>query len=241
MKVTAICATSGRHTCLERSVALFYLQDYENKHLLIYQNSDTYLTTKLDSNLTLVNNHIDYHTKSPYTNLGAIYRDAITHIPQDTDVIIFWDDDDLFLPNHITEGVAGLIRGGKEGYKPKYSYFRSSSGITKLENTLEPSIFVKANVILNNGFNETTSTQHLKWVDYLVYNNQIFVDPTGIPTLIYNWGDTDIPTFKTSGNQENPENFNNYKRLSKDHGDLIITPRIKENILKLVTSNYAYA
>jgi hypothetical protein len=238
MKVVAICATAGRHTCLERAVAMFLMQDYTNKHLLIYQNSDQYLTLDEELNgkpITLINNHLDKKTGLPYQTLGAIYRDALTYIPDDTDVIIFQDDDDLFLDNHISEGVKGLIKGGKEAYKPKYSFFRHSKGISKMENTLEPSIFTHAHVIKEHGFDDTTSTQHLTWVNHLVYNNQIFVDPDGVPTLIYNWGDHDIPTFKTSGNQGHPENFNNYRNFSKDHGDLVITPNMTFEILDILT------
>lgn len=227
MKVTAIMATCGRHYCAERSLSLFLEQDYQNKHLLIYQNSNVYqaLDITVEKQLvTLVNNHIDNTTQKPYCNLGAIYADAITYIPADTEILVFWDDDDLFLNNHLTEGVKGLVKGGKIAYKPYVSFFRHpDTTITTQENTFEPSIFVKAEHIYKYGFSQSTTDQHLQWVNPLIENDGIFVDKTGKPTLIYNWSDS-FDTFKTSADYQNPNNFRNYRKYSTDHGDKIISP-----------------
>lgn len=234
-KVCAIMATCGRHTCAERSLGLFLNQDYQNKHLLIFQNSPTYqklnddefgavIYVDLKRNITLVNN------SGPFSSLGDIYDKALEFIPLDTDIITFWDDDDIFLPNHISEGVKGYFKANKNStknyiaYKPAKSYYRSTEGITLTSNTLEPSIFVDANHIIKYGFSDKTTEQHLQWVNPLVENNQLFVDPGGLPTLIYNWGDRDIPTYKTSGDFQNPNNFSNVRNNSQDHGDGILTP-----------------
>lgn len=226
-------ATCGRHRCSERSLSLFLDQDYENKHLLIYQNSE--IQQSLDqcvdpSMVTLINNNIDSKTKISYASLGAIYNDAIKHIPEDTDVITFWDDDDLFLEDHLKEGVMGLLRGGKLAYKPAFSYFRSTTGLDKAQNTFEPSIFVKADHIRKTGFSNTTTDQHLQWLDPLLKTDEIFIDTHGKPTLIYNWGDS-FETYKTSANVSNPDHFNEYRFKSLDHGDFIISPiDIQENL-----------
>lgn len=227
-KVTAIMATCGRHTCSERSLSLFLNQTYENKHLVIYQNS--HVEQELDINIptnlvTIINNFIDSKTGLKYETLGAIYNDAIKYVPEDTDVITFWDDDDLFLINHLEKGIEGYLKAldsGMLAYKPAKSYYKHHNGIALVNNTLEPSMFVKASHILEHGFSDTTSDQHLKWVNPLVYNRLICVDPEGPPTLIYNWGDN-IPTFKTSGDPNNPYNFYNYRNFSSDHGDRIIS------------------
>lgn len=226
LNVTAIMATCGRHYCAERSLALFLNQEYAAKHLLIYQNSDVpqELDSCVDASIvSLVNNHIDQTTNLPYTNLGAIYNDSIKFIPENTDVIIFWDDDDIFLEEHISEGVKGLIKGGKSAYKPAFSYFRHPNGFEKVQNALEPSIFVKASHIRKNGFSKSTTDQHLQWLKPLMITDDIFVDPDGEPTLIYNWGDT-FYTYKTSANVSKPDHFFDYRINSYDHGDGIISP-----------------
>jgi hypothetical protein len=164
----------------------------------------------------------------------------LTLVPDSVDIVCFWDDDDIFLPDHINEGVKGLSRAcviseeeikfNHVAYKPKYSYYRHAQGINIVENTLEPSIFVQNHFLKAHGFHLTTSNQHLKWVEAL--GNKLYVDGKGKPTLVYNWGDSTIPTFKTSGNPGDPKNFENYRKFSQDHGDGIIIPIKKEHAAK---------
>lgn len=232
MKVCVLTATKNRHTALERSVGFFLGQTYKNCIQLVYNNSCEIL--KLEENVKgvlLINNCKDLETGKPYTNLGDIYRDALTYVPEDVDVISFWDDDDIFFKDHIEEGVKGLIKGGKTAYKPKKSYYRGHTQLVLVENTLEPSIFTKVSHIRKYGFSKETTAQHLQWVNPLVHNNEIFVDEGGKPTLCYNWGDN-FPTFKTSGDPKNPNNFRNYEVNSKDTGDGIITPLPETELIK---------
>jgi hypothetical protein len=226
MKVTAIMATCGRHHCCERSLSMFLRQDYDNKHLLIYQNSEIYqsLDPAINTNIvTLVNNEINLLTQENYNNLGSIYCDAVKFIPPDTDVITFWDDDDLFLRDHISKGIEGLLNSKKIAYKPAQSYFRTDDETIKVRNTLEPSIFVRSSHIFKFGFSLSTSDQHLQWINPLLEMNEIFIDLEGKSTLIYNWSDF-YQTFRTSADAGNINNFNNYRRYSRDHGDKVISP-----------------
>lgn len=244
--VYCICATAGRHQLLERSVACFIAQNYEGNHtLLIYNNSEveqelgTLPILPPNKRIELVNNHIDRDTHKPYDNLGAIYRDALDEVSSDCQIIVHWDDDDIFLPNHISEGVKGLekaqritdsrIEHGYDyveyvAYKPSYSWFRHAQGVDLMNNNLEPSIFIDRMHLLKYGYKMTTTDQHYGWFQPLIEQGLIFVDPEGVPTLIYNWGDINIPTFKTSGNAGDPNNFNNYRAFSQDHGSKEITP-----------------
>jgi len=234
MKVCCITATKNRHFCIERSLGFFLEQTYTNSVQLIYNNSC--IAQRLNANVSgdrviLINNCLSHATKKSYTNLGEIYNDAITYIPEDCDVVTFWDDDDIFLSNHIEEGIKGLEKGGKIAYKPQKSYYRSVQGIALVQNTLEPSMFIKKEHILQHGFGDVTSSQHYKWLDPLLQQNQLFIDPEGVSTLCYNWGDN-FPTFKTSGDPDNPNNFQNYEINSQDIGDKIITPLGKKAIEK---------
>jgi len=237
LHVLAITATCGRHDLLERSVGCFVAQDYTGPHtLLIYNNSEVQQELRLpilpaNKHIELINNHIDEQTGKQYDNLGAIYRDALLEVSSEVDLIYHQDDDDLFLPNHITEGVNGYLRGwggeyneGFKAYKPQFSWFRHPLGIDKMSNNLEPSIFIEAIYLKNHGYKLTTTDQHYGWYQPLLEEQALFVDPNGIPTLVYNWGDTNIPTFKTSGAAGNPDNFNNYRAFSRDHGDRFISP-----------------
>lgn len=259
MKVTAIMATCGRHHLAERSLRFFLDQEHNpNKDhkdifsLLIFNNSPITIDLDKDSlwdgnvgkymSVHLVNQHISDRTGEPYTNLGDIYNDAIKHVSDTTDLIVHWDDDDIFLPNHLYEGINGYEKANtfsKDAYKPAKSYYRHPRGIELMSNTLEPSIFVDFSHVLKHGYSTSTTDQHLQWVNPLVYEQKILVDDSGTPTLIYNWGDTDIPTFKTSGNAGHPNNFNNYRNFSQDHGDRILTPWSKEDVQKYYDLVYA--
>lgn len=249
--VWCITATCGRHTLLERLVATFLAQDYTGHHtLLIYNNSDvcqklhgdanpqnvlkqtTFFGSKEEKRIVLINNHLDGITKEPYKNLGAIYRDALTYVPEDVDIITHMDDDDLFLPNHISEGAIGFKNAKSlsfNAYKPERSWFRHHQGLDLMGNNLEPSVFIDAAWLRVYGYSETTSDQHMQWFGPLLTHHKMLVDPKGKPTLIYNWGDTH-PTFKTSGNAGDPRNFDNYRMFSQDHGDRIITPDSKQSL-----------
>jgi hypothetical protein len=262
MKVYAIMATCGRHTLAERSLRFFldqkHADDIDHKdiyHLIIYNNSPITLSTDPTlmegvegyKRVELINQHIDQATGEPYANLGAIYNDLISHIDEikfdfaeDAEnpteyVIVHWDDDDIFLPNHLAEGMKGYRRALKQGkvaYKPEKSYYRHPGGIQLMGNNLEPSVFVRGSHIQKHKYSLTTSDQHMPWFNALLSENAMLIDSMGPPTLIYNWGDTDIPTFKTSGNAGHPKNFDNYRNFSKDHGDGILTPWREEDIEK---------
>lgn len=255
-KVTCICATCGRHNLMERSMRFFLNQDYEGiVQLLIFNNSvvpqrigfkdgDKDIIIVIDfkngaiayfcnqKETKLVNQSKDSITEKPYKSLGAIYNDELKYIDEDTDILVHWDDDDIFLPNHISEGVKGLQKAeslGKIAYKPRKSYYRHPNGVELMENVLEPSIFVKAQHIKTWGYSDETTAQHLQWVHPLIESNMILSDEEGKPTLIYNWGDH-IPTFKTSGDPHNKSNFSNYRNFSQDHGDQILTPWSKKEV-----------
>lgn len=226
MKVCLVTATKNRHKQLERVVRFALNQTSNNWTHLIYNNSCEPL--KLDESLpktkfVLINNCKNLKTGEDYKTLGDIYTDIMSYIPEDCDVLNFMDDDDVFFPNHVEEGLKGLERGGVLAYKPHKSYYKQGNNLVLVSNVLEPSIFVKTSHIRQEGFSSETTAQHLKWLNPLVHTGKIFVDSEGPPTYICDWSQ-DIPTFKTSGDPNNPNNFTNYSNWSKDLGDGIITP-----------------
>ncbi len=239
-KVIAITATCGRMTCLKRLLACFLEQDYEGDHtLLIWNNSSVpyilHLPDGIPSNkhVKLVNSPKNSITNKNYLTLGEIYNDILLCV-NDYDVITHMDDDDIFLPNHISAGVLGFnaaVTLGWEGYKPQFSYYRSTEGITPASNVLEPSMFIKLSSLKEFGYADNTSDQHLQWVNGIKGRDGLLVLEHGPKTLIYNWGDGKvIPTFKTSGDPKNPGNFQNYRYYSQDHGNRIVSPISKEEI-----------
>lgn len=238
MKLLAICATKNRHTHLEKLVRCFLEQDYEgDATLLIYNNGLN--TLEIDDNspsnrrIILVNNYIDKETKKPYTNLGSIYNDILSYVPEDIDVVTHMDDDDIYLPSHFRLGVEGLEKGGLLAYKPLHSYYLDSRGLHLANNVMEPSIFVMYNHLKEHGYNKTNVDIHHKWLRPLVDSKQISVDKEGQATFIYDWSGK-IPTFKTSGFGNVDIVFEMYASRSRDLGDGKITPMEQSNYYSLL-------
>lgn len=228
MNICLITCFYGRAEKVERILRFFVDQSYDDTlHLLLYNNSEVPQTLgdiRLPENktITLINNFKDLQTGKEYTNTGDIFRDALTFVPENTNVVSFFDSDDCFLPSHVAEGVKGMEKAlalHKVAYKPFYSYFLSANGIEKVHNTLEPSIFINFSYIQAVGFHKTSSSYHQKWELDVKYKNLILMDPKGTPTLIYNW-EKDHNTFKISGSgDDGPENLRKHREFETDFGD----------------------
>lgn len=225
--ICLLTATRDRHRQLERVVRFVMNQTYEGKiYHLIFNNSSEKLRLNIHlspEKFILINSPVDTKTGKSYSTLGQIYNDAIRFVPTDAEVINFMDDDDIYLPSHVEEGIKGYLKGGLKAYKPKKSWFRYLKSLSLEENTLEPSIFVRFDHVLEHGFSDETTAQHHKWINPLIVEGQFFVDPEGKPTYICDWSQ-EIKTFKTSGDPNNPNNFQNYSHNSIDKGDGLVSP-----------------
>jgi hypothetical protein len=231
-EVYCLCCTFGRHTLLERLVKTFIDQDYKGNHtLLIYNNSP--VEQRLDEidlpehkKIILINNYKDLLTGELYTSTGAVFRDATQFIPDTCNIVSIMDDDDIYLPSHIKEGVIGIERAKKLDkmvYKPYYSYFKSSNGISLAHNNMEPSSFIITKYLKEKGFKLTAVDYHDGWLQDAKSNGLLYVDPEGEPTFIYDWSG-EFRVHKISGDMFNPDNFGNHISQSSDNGDKIITP-----------------
>lgn len=238
--ITACCCTFNRHALLERVVRFYLDQEYSGEStLLIYNNSPAKLEMFLqdvpeNKHIILINNHLDLQTGQLYTNVGDIFRDALTFVPKETDILTFYDDDDVYLPNHLEEGAKGMKRAIEEGklaYKPYFSYFFYYGKIQLANNNMEPSIFVDYDYVRKTGFNTTPVSYHQKWLIPLQEQGKILEDKKGVPTLIYDWG-SGMGAFKMSGGGDTDVNFHNHKRSSVDVGDGLISPWTKDKIDK---------
>jgi hypothetical protein len=184
--------------------------------------------------------YIDNVSMLGFTSLGAKYNHAIKmakNLFPGVMVVTSADDDDIFLPNHISEGIKGMgsaLLQGKVAYKPYWSYARSrdQEGLVhyeKVHNALEPSIFVTVNHIITHGFAPVSIRYHQQWLDPLEQRNKILVDKNGVSTLIYNWGDNggadSWEIYKMSGSgDDSRENLKGHLAHSKDMGNNILVP-----------------
>lgn len=227
MNYTAICPTKGRKFVTERALKCFLEQDYEGfATLLIYNNSHIplelgNLNLPHNRNVILINNHLDLSTNQPYTNLGSIYQDILSFIPEDTEVISHFECDDIFLQGYIKQGVEGLQRNDCEAWKPKKSFYRTGENTLHLvENIMEPSMFFRYYKVKDVGYEPITGAQFHKLIKSV---DNFVVEDVPIPQFMYVW-DGEYQVFKTSGALDNPENFQNYEKHSQDFGNGILEP-----------------
>lgn len=221
MKVSLICTTYRRYRCIERIIEQFLSQDYPNKELILF-NTDSEVPLDLSVSLhnepiTLVNNSIDYETGLPYTNRGAICRDAVTH--STGDLFMLMDDDDIYLPWHVRQAVDGILANGKDSWKPEQSFFATSHKLELTRNTLEASVIVKMTRIKEIGFRtDFTGYEGLSWYTKLRDEGQLDEHfKEYVPSYCFNWSDPgDMAGHKQSGDINNPDNFENHKRHSTD-------------------------
>jgi hypothetical protein len=228
MKATALMCTYGRHNFVERSVRMFLEQDYENKHLVIFQNSPVFQTLDQEyPDITLVN-------QSGFDTVGDVFEEAIKYLPSDTDLVFIWDDDDIYFKNHISNGVAGILKYNKSAYKPKFALMRDKYEISKISNTLEATWALRKEILLHAGFSKYNFTNsHRAWVRYCEENDKVYIDDKSPITFCYAWNNPEGVVVHTSAieNEENSKQI--HHRLSADHGDRVITPCSIEKLNEL--------
>ena len=244
-KVSFICTSYRRYRCVQRIIKQYLLQDYSNKELIILNTDPEYLF-KLDpslegENITVVNNHIDYANGNPYTNRGDICRDAVEHATGD--LFMLADDDDIYLPWHIRQAVDGITVNGLDSWKPERSFFRTHDKLEEVMNTMEASIVVKMHRIREIGFrSDLTGYEGISWYTQLRDEGQLTEhEKHYIPSYCFNWGDpTDLAGHKQSGDIDNPDNFENHKRQSKDVSNEPLMPCTDDIVNELYSGIYDY-
>jgi hypothetical protein len=219
-KLSFVCTSYRRFTCVERIVAQFHAQTYPNKELIIFNTDEEYPYSLgfEDSSIIIVNNGINYQTGTPYENRGQICRDAVTHATGD--YFMLADDDDIYLPWHMQQAVDGIEANGKDAWKPEQSFFATPNKVQMCMNTLEASVIVKMERIREIGFrSDITGYEGLSW--YTQLRDEKHLDEHNkyyVPSYCFNWSDPhEIAGHKQSGAIGSPNNFENHKEASKDY------------------------
>jgi len=219
-KVSFVCTTYRRFTCVERIVAQYYAQTYPNKELIIFNTDEEYPYSLdfEDDSIIVINNNVNYQTVAPYENRGQICRDAVTHATGD--YFMLADDDDIYLPWHIQQAVDGIESNGKDAWKPEMSFFASQQEVKIVMNTLEASVIIKMDRIREIGFrSDLTGYEGLSWYTKLRDEGQLDEhNKNYVSSYCFNWSDpAEVAGHKQSGDINNPNNFENHKQASGDY------------------------
>jgi glycosyltransferase involved in cell wall biosynthesis len=221
-KISAVMCTYRRFKCVERAINMFLAQTYSNKELIIF-NTDVenpYLDDKcqlMPHGILIINNNTDFETKEPYTNVGAIRRDALKFAGGD--YVVTWDDDDIFLPHFMQQAIDRMGETNMPSFKPEQSFFNSGNHLRLVRNTLEASIVADIKLVREYNYLLETGKEGLGWYTKMRDNKQLDEHDTRyVPSYCFNWNDgqeMNAP-HKQSGDLDNPNNFVNHKEASID-------------------------
>lgn len=211
--VSCLTATRGRLRVLQEAVACYLAQDYENKEMVILNNHPVPL--ELDNSLT--GKGIRIVNEAIYPNLGSC-RIRMLELANG-EYIRTWDDDDLYLPWAISQGMENI--GSFVAFKPKKSWdSRKNSIYTLGENVYEASITFRADHARLYGYQPTGGDEHDPLMKSLDNSNCLVKDVK--PSYCYRWDSGLFRISGTLGNGDVETRTKNWEKANQDIGDGVI-------------------
>lgn len=192
LKHVALLYTYNRPELLGRSIRCWLEQTYKETTLCIFNNSSSfislpnYIYEESNNRIHLVNQSKSCTNQEPYTNLGEIYNDGLFLFNKEiaeSDVVSLWQDDDIYLSNHLE----GCNYFENEIYKPFYSIYsdKANKKSSLEQNTFEGSWFINTNFLIKHGFAEPHNYPEGKLIR--CSSNGIIAKKELPPTYIYEW------------------------------------------------------
>jgi hypothetical protein len=198
-------------------------QDYENKELIIYNTAPVPLELAehlKEYNIIVRNEQNELGTDIPYSSLGRIRTESLAYATGD--IYQCWDDDDMWMPWHLSLGVRELKKCNRGAWMPGTSYWSQDDGKTfaYTENSMEASVLVAMPSLKKYGFDCTSGTEHLPWRRGMREDKELSEHDYTYPfeSYAYLWG-SEIAAHKTSGNVDDPDNFKNHMEACTDFGE----------------------
>lgn len=223
--ISAVCCTYKRFSYVQRVMNCFLQQTYGNKELIIYNTDTTSPYLDVDCRLQpmgilIINNNTDFVTKKPYTNVGAIRRDALKFAGGE--YVVTWDDDDVFLPWFMQQAMDRMDETKLPSFKPQKSFFYSGH-LRLVSNTLEASIVARIDKVRQYGYLLDTGREGLGWYTQMRdFGELVENDTYYLPSYCFDWHTNfskDGYIHRQSGSIDDPNNFENHKEKSNDSVD----------------------
>ncbi len=212
--VSCLCSTFGRYRVLREAITCFLEQDYKNKELIILNNHPVPLRVDLPQ-VTMIN-------KSGFPTLGDC-RNFLLNMAKG-EFVRTWDDDDLYMPWAISQGVEGMLIGNScDAFKPQLSWFSKGDWpdvIMELgANQYEASWTTWTDVAKRHGYKSSGGDEHSPLFAMAIREALVR------PSYIYRW---DTPLHRISGllgSVSVEEQHRIHMEANQDHGDGIpLTP-----------------
>ena len=222
--VSCLTCTYGRYTWLKEAIQCFMLQDYDNRELIILNNHPVPLNIDLPQ--VRVINEPGHPTLGDCRN--RLLDEATGRF------VRTWDDDDLYLPWAISQGVKEI--GSYAAFKPKFSWFsRRNSVYLKDGNVYEASWTALTEAVRKYGYKgQSGGDEHTPLSIGLEHEGFLVKDVR--PSYCYRW---DTPLVRISGSLGSDtveHRTENWKKHNDDHGDgkLLIPSFRKDYIAEIL-------
>lgn len=206
--VSCLCATYGRYSVLREAVSCFIEQDYDNKELIILNNHDIPLVCKLPQ-VTVINGE-------HYPTLGDC-RNRLLELANGY-YIRTWDDDDLYLPWAISQGVENFP-GDADIWQPdkSWSWHKNKPSLEFCGNVYEASWTTLAESARKVGYLEGSGGNEHKPLKDLKRIRGHVTPYKG--SYVYTWGTGLCHISGTLGHKNGVEwRTERWKKLNDDHG-----------------------
>ncbi len=185
--VTCLCTTAGRFTLLREAIHQFLQQDYPNRELLIFNNHAVplFLSEELQREpIRLVN------AGDAFDTYGQVLAAAAAEVR--TEYLAHWDDDDLYLPGHLSGAMGVLAREGKKFVKHESCWMAGDSEtgahVHAGANVLEPTWVMETEFARAVGYDPEVDVGPALPIQAEARRIGEYTAWRGTPTFIYRWG-----------------------------------------------------
>jgi len=178
--VSCLTATYGRVTFLKQAVACFMEQDYENRELVVLNNHPTPIACDLPG-VRILN-------EPGYPTLGDCRNRLLEEARGE--FVRTWDDDDLYLPHAISQGVQ-MIPKDAPAWKPTYSWsWHKGKPIELRGNQYEASATWRTDYVRSVGYlSGSGGNEHKPLIEGLgKYGGMTKKDMKSEASYCYRWG-----------------------------------------------------
>jgi hypothetical protein len=192
MKIIALMPTYGRRaSLLNNSLACFFAQDHQDKHLFIFDDLGTLENCTVDApyreRVWIMSNR----TRS--SSVGAKYNEMMATIeasPLEVDALAVWDDDDVYLPSYLSTHAA-ILDSGAAWSKPSsiVSAYFDPPMVESAHGRFHGSIAVSRSTVLQVPWINTTRATFDQEYIAALSNHAPHGDPCMIapPQYVYRW------------------------------------------------------
>ena len=128
IRIACLCSTYKRPTQLANVIACFESQDYKDRELIVLDDAGQYDTQSGDR-WKIVSSPVRFRTLGEKRNATAAL------VSPDVDAYAVWDDDDAYLPWHLSAAVAALKEGADYTIPTKVLIEKRGSRLQAKSNT----------------------------------------------------------------------------------------------------------